>query len=159
MLVPVWLFCTAAVAVILGYAGIAKLRSPMQVDRAFRDLAVHPRLARPWMRRMLPYAEIALAIALLTAWGWASILTAALAAVLMAAYLLLIARAVMQPEDVVCNCFGGNGDKPVNGWTLVRNLALVVAAALSLEAVLIDASTREAAWPIMAWNWWGIRFG
>ncbi|GGA71586.1 hypothetical protein GCM10011490_22860 [Pseudoclavibacter endophyticus] len=159
MLTPVWLICTAALAVVLGYAGIAKIRSPRSVDRAFRDLAVHPLLARPWMRRALPYAEIALAVALLAAWGWASIVTAVCAALLMAAYLVLIARAVMQREDVVCNCFGGNGDRPVNGWTLMRNLALMVAAALALEAVLLDSATRGAPWPVLAFEWLTLRFG
>lgn len=149
MLVALWLVAAPVLAAVLGVAGVAKLRSPLETDRSFRDLRVHPRLARPWIRRLLPWGEVALAVALLAAWGWAAPIVTALVLTLLLAYLVVIARAVARPEPVICNCFGGAGTRPVDGWTIARNVAFVVIAATALVAVVAAPEARSAAWPLL----------
>lgn len=159
MFVLVWLVCAAGLAITLAWAAISKLRSPRAADRGFRDLGVHPRLSRPWMRRALPWIELSLAVLLLVTWGTVAIVVSLCVLVLMVMYLFLIARAVTRPEDVVCNCFGGRGNRPIDGWTVTRNIAFTLAAALALESVLLDPWSRSAAWPMLLAEWLGVVVG
>lgn len=159
MFVLVWLICAVGLATTLAWAAIAKLRSPLATDRGFRELRVHPLLSRPWMRRSLPWIELALAVGMLASWGIVAIIVAICVFLLMATYLFLIARAVTRPDDVVCNCFGGRKQRPIDGWTVTRNIAFTLAAALALESVLLDPWSRAAAWPVLLVEWLGVMTG
>ena len=54
---------------------------------------------------------------------------------LMLFYLIIIARALATGRTAGCNCFGSNSAAPVSRYTLIRNIALTVAAATVAESL------------------------
>ena len=124
-------------AVVLLVSGVAKLRDPASVDRAFTALEVPRPVDGHLVRRLLPWVEVALGTWLLLATGPALVVVATLALVLFLAYLVLVARAVRRPEPVDCGCFGALGDDRVTRVTVWRNASLVLAALLSVLAGLL----------------------
>lgn len=97
LLLPV-LTCAAVLLV----SGIAKLRSPDSVDAAFTSLEVPKVLDTPVVRRLSPWAEVVLGVALLVTSGAAHVVAALLTLALLVAYLLLAVGAVRRPEAVHC---------------------------------------------------------
>ena len=89
-----------------------------------------------FVRRRLPWVEVALGAWLLLATGGALVVVATLTLLLFVAYLALVARAVRRPEPVDCGCFGALGDSQVTRVTVWRNVALVLSAALAVVAGL-----------------------
>lgn len=133
---------TAAVAclsllicAILAWSGVAKLRAPGSVDRAMRQLRVPAPLAARPLQRVVPWAEILLALALLLLGGVGAVLAWAAALALFMTYLVLITRAAAQPIKVSCNCFGITS-APVTKWTVARNALLAVGAIAGLATAL-----------------------
>ncbi|GAA4403991.1 hypothetical protein GCM10023168_16030 [Fodinibacter luteus] len=123
-------------AVVLLVSGVAKLRAPATVDAAFTSLDVPAALDTPLVRRLVPWAEVALGAWLLLATGAALAVVAALALALFVAYLVLVVRAQRRPEPVDCGCFGALGSARVTRVTVWRNVLLVVSAALAVVAGL-----------------------
>jgi thiol-disulfide isomerase/thioredoxin len=123
-------------AAVLLLSGIAKLRAPATVDTAFSSLGVPRALDTPLVRRLFPWVEVALGAWLLLATGPALVVVALLTLALFVAYLVLVVRAVRQPEPVDCGCFGAVGDSQVTTVTVWRNAALVLSAALAVIAGL-----------------------
>ena len=80
--------------------------------------------------RVLPAVETALAVALLAFPDHPVPGLAALATV--AAFTVVVARRLAQGRAVPCPCFGAREGRPVSGATLVRNLALLLLAALAV---------------------------
>lgn len=139
------------VAAVLVVSGIAKLRDPGGVDRAFVDLKVPAAVSAPWIRRAFPWGEIALGVLLVVVPAPWSVVVAVAAVALMVAYTVLIAGALRRPDEVDCHCFGAAGSSRVTRLTLARNVTFVV---LSLLAV-VDAL---GAAPVVAWadaSGWG----
>lgn len=126
LIVPA-LVCAAVLAV----SGVAKLRSPQAAQDAVTALRVPAPGPLP---RVLPFAELVLAAALLLVPGHAALVPAALTTLLMLAYTAVIARALRFDEPVRCHCFGELGAHTVSARTLVRNLLLVLCAAGALLA-------------------------
>ncbi len=122
------------VSVVLLLSGWAKLRDPGSLERAFTSLEVPGALSAPLVRRLVPWAEIALGAWLLLATGSALVAVAALSLLLFVAYLVLVVRAVRRPEPADCGCFGAIGDSRVTAVTVWRNVALVASAALAVVA-------------------------
>ncbi|MGB7818476.1 MAG: MauE/DoxX family redox-associated membrane protein [Ornithinibacter sp.] len=122
------------VSVVLLLSGLAKLRDPDSLERAFTSLEVPSALSAPLVRRLVPWAEIALGVSLLLATGPALVVAAALSLLVFVAYLVLVVRAVRRPEPADCGCFGAIGDSRVSAATVWRNLALVLSAALAVVA-------------------------
>jgi uncharacterized membrane protein YphA (DoxX/SURF4 family) len=107
------------------WAGLAKLRAPAATRRTFRALGVPgPATAA----RVVPLAELGLAVGLVLVPGWA----AAAALALLAAFSTLLLRAVRAGVEVSCGCFGSAGDQPVSFVELVRNALLGLAAVAAL---------------------------
>ena len=150
LLLPV-LTCT----VVLLVSGVAKLRDPASVDRAFTALEVPAVVDRPVVRRVLPWTEVALGPWLLVASGALLVVGAALVLVLFLAYLVLVARAVRRPEPVDCGCFGALGDDRVTRVTVWRNVVLVLAATLAVVAGLRDVAVLPALGEGATWAWLG----
>ncbi|MEI2732095.1 MAG: MauE/DoxX family redox-associated membrane protein [Dermatophilaceae bacterium] len=128
-----------AVAAVLAIAAVGKLRHPEQGPVSFVGLRVPLPLRRAWLVRAHPWAELGLAAGSVLAptplrWGFVSA-----AAALLLGYLALIARLVWRRERVSCACFG-IGEHPVTGWTLGRNVALVLAGALAVIDLANPAS-------------------
>ena len=102
-------------------AGIGKLRDLPGSRRAVADFGVPERAARV-VGLLLPLAEIAIAVALVPApsarWG------ALAAAILLAAFIAGIARALSRGEQPDCHCFGQIHSAPAGRSTLARNAVL-----------------------------------
>lgn len=123
-------------AAVLALSGIAKLREPQASRDAFIALRLPQWLAAGPAPRLLPYAELVLAVGLLAGRGWMLVLFTGATALLFVAYLVVIGRALRFDEPVHCNCFGKIGDHSVSVRTLIRNWLLVVAAAGALFGAL-----------------------
>jgi thiol-disulfide isomerase/thioredoxin len=133
LLLPV-LTCAA----VLLLSGVAKLRAPESVDDAFTSLQVPTAVDTAFVRRLVPWVEVALGAWLLLATGTALVVVAVLTLLLFLAYLVLVSRAVRRDEPVDCGCFGALGDSRVTRVTVWRNAALVLSAALAVVAGLRD---------------------
>jgi hypothetical protein len=101
-------------------------------------------LDTPVVRRLSPWAEVALGVALLVTSGTALVVVALLTLSLFVAYLVLIVGAVRRPEPVDCGCFGALGDSRVTRVTVWRNVALVLSALLAVAAGLRDVGVVGA---------------
>lgn len=140
-------------AVVLLVSGVAKLRDPDSVQRAFTSLEVPAPLGGRLVQRVVPWAEVALGAWLVVATGAWLAVGAVAALVLFLAYLALVARAVRRPEPVDCGCFGALGDDRVTRVTVWRNVALVVAAALAVLAGLRGAGVVASLGEPSTWAW------
>lgn len=145
------LLASLVLALLLIISGIAKLRDKDATADAFAALRLPAWLRSAGAPLALPWGELALAALLLFGRGW--VLTAAAAAtlVLMLAYTGVIGRALTFDEPVRCGCFGALGSGDVTRATLVRNLLLVVLAALSLAGALTDTTVWGQ--PASTWGW------
>jgi hypothetical protein len=123
---------------VFAVAGIAKLADQAGTRRAIEAFGVGPRLA-PISALLLPVAELAIAVLLLTAsapWGGAA------AVLILLVFSAAIARSLHRGSTPDCNCFGGLSQTEVGRGTLLRNLILAVLAALvavSIEGKAVGA--------------------
>lgn len=142
-----------AVAVVLVVSAAAKFRDPASVDQAFEQLRVPAALGRPWVKRVVPWAEVVLAVGLIALpSSWAAV-AAAGTTVLFCSYTWLIVRAWRAPVDADCHCFGSLATGRVTGWTVLRN-ALLVALSLAAIADAVGAAPvllRLADVGVLAW--------
>ena len=135
MTAPV-LLALLLLAVVLGVSGAAKLHDRQAVEDMFVSLRV-PVVPPAPGARVLPYAELVLAAALLLAPGVALVVASALTLAVFTAYLVLIARATRFDPRPTCACFGSLGGHRVDASTVVRNGLLVALAAVALGGVLV----------------------
>jgi uncharacterized membrane protein YphA (DoxX/SURF4 family)/thiol-disulfide isomerase/thioredoxin len=132
---------------VFALAGVTKLMNLAGSREAVEGFGVPPRLARS-IGSALPFAEIAVAVALLPTASarWAAIG----AALLLAGFSAGVARALSQGLAPDCNCFGQVASEPVSARTLVRNgvlaaLALLIAIAGPGSALSSWTTSRSAA--------------
>lgn len=122
-----------------------------------RDAMVSLRLGlRPLHRPIaaaLPVAEIVLAIALWLPGRVLPVIAAALVAVLMIAYLVIIARALWFDERVECSCFGTWGSPTVSAATLLRNIVLSVLGLVAVALALSGGIGRALQAPASLLGW------
>lgn len=141
-----------ALAGVLAAGGVAKLRSPDELD-GWRELGVPALLRQRWLLKLHPWGELALAAALIALGGWLGIAAAAVALLLMLAYLALVVRTWRSGVDTECACFGER--KPVTAVTVLRNVWYVALAAGAI--VVIGANPlwggALAALPGAEWAW------
>jgi thiol-disulfide isomerase/thioredoxin/uncharacterized membrane protein YphA (DoxX/SURF4 family) len=108
-------------------AGVVKLRDRPGTNSALEGFGV-PSPAIPAAAILLPLAELATAAALVpkpsAQWGGLAAL------ILLLAFTGGIANAMIRGRAPDCNCFGQLHSEPVGWRTLLRNVALAVAAAL-----------------------------
>ncbi len=117
-------------AAVFGVAGVAKARRPHETAGTFRRLGVPaPRLAA----RLVPAAEVALALALLVAPAPAAVL----ALLALAGFTAVLVRALGSGLRVACGCFGSTGAEPVGPADLVRNGLLAIAGLVALAGPLL----------------------
>ncbi len=144
------------VAVVLVWSAIGKLREPAVAAEGFAALRVPSALSRPWIIRGHPWVELASALLLVVAPGWLGVVGAVAALGLMAAYLVLVVRAVRREEDVDCACFGAWGPGRVTQRTVWRNAWLLLLAALSVWAasdgrsLIVRTADTDSGWWILA---------
>ncbi len=107
------------VAILLGRAAIAKLADRGSARDGAEQLGLPTRLATP-IAAVLPATELAVAIGLLIT-PVAGVAGLA-AAVLFAAFTVLVGVNLGRGRRPDCNCFGSLGAEPIGVFTLVRNL-------------------------------------
>nr|WP_281497192.1 MauE/DoxX family redox-associated membrane protein [Ornithinimicrobium sp. F0845] len=142
-------------AAVLVASGVGKLRHPEGTAEAMIALKVPDALNRPWLLRAHPWAEIVLAVLLLTLPHPASLGVAVVALALFTTYLLLVWRVVASGEEASCNCFGSLGSGTVDGWTVTRNAVLVAVALVTV----VDAATGGSAiarFGDLGTDWWWV---
>jgi len=130
---------------VLIVSAIAKFRAPDDLA-GWSEIGVPAGLRKEWLRRLHPWAELALGIAIAVLGGILGLLAALVAVALMGAYSWLVTRAVLHDDDASCACFGVR--KRVTKVTVIRNAWLAVlaaaTAAISWTTPLIGGPLREA---------------
>lgn len=127
-----------AVGGVLIVAGALKLRAPEAFATEIANYQLFPAVA-PYLAATLPVAEIVIGLAVLAApraWRRAGAL-AALAS--FAAFAVAVGSAYFRHINIDCGCFGTGGG-PITALTLVRNVALMTAAAALLA---LDPEARS----------------
>ncbi len=126
---------TLLLAAVLLVSALAKLGDTDATADAIVSLRLPRALVTMRVPRILPWLELLLAAGLLLGPrpGYAAAAAAALA--LVAAYLVVLARALTFAEPVSCACFGRLTLGEITRLTVVRNAVLVLLAA----AALVDA--------------------
>lgn len=127
-----FILASVTVATVLIVSGIAKLKDPAGVRVAFEQMKVPPALSATWIQRSFPWVEIALGAGLLVLPFPLGLLSAIGAFVLFGAYTFLVARSLASKQEASCNCFGALTSGKITGWTLARNVALLVLAAFAI---------------------------
>lgn len=146
------------VGVLLLVSGVAKVRHPEETRSAFSQLQMPRSLTDSPAPAVLPWAEVLLAVALVLAPPPFALVVAGLALVLVVVYLAVIVRALGFGHPVTCSCFGRLGLGEVTRRTAVRNVLLVVAAALAVWSATADASVAARLVDASAttWVWLGL---
>ena len=122
---------TWLLAGVFAIAGTTKLRRPAVAAMAMLDFGVIRR-PRPALGAALGAAELTLAIVLVL--GVAPAPTLATAALLLAVFATLIARALRAGDTFACFCLGDD-DSEISRWTLARTATLAaLAGALAATA-------------------------
>ena len=135
------LLACVALATIFVVSGVAKLADRDGTREAVAGFGVPPSLVRPVALGLAP-AEIVVAVLVLVPATAAVGLVLALGLLLAFTAAVVIAlRAGRRPE---CHCFGRIGGADVSARTVVRNLALAGARALSASAGWPPATRRRA---------------
>lgn len=129
-----------------GVAGLAKLRTGGASIADLRALGITAPLAVRALRR-LPTLE--LIVAALVAWPLTARVGASLACVLLTCFTAILVAAMQAGRKVSCHCFGSTSERPVDGWTLLRNVVLVAAAVLLIVAPPTLASSSQR-WLVVA---------
>ena len=146
---------TTLLALVLIVSGVAKIADLRTAGEAFVSLRLPPVLMRLRAPQALPFAELVLALLMLTTSGPVAVLVAAATWLLFVAYLVVIVRALGFDEPVTCSCFGRLGLGSVDRFTAVRNLLLVALATVGLYdatrgrsvlARILDFSGGEWLW-------------
>lgn len=138
---------------VLIFSAIAKFRSPDDLA-GWAEIGVPARLRTDGLRRLHPWGELALGIAIAVLGGMLGLLAALVAVGLMSAYTWLLFRVERRQDDASCACFGVR--RRVTKVTVIRNAwltALAVAtAATSWMTPLIGGpllyGLKEGAWVI-----------
>ena len=122
--------CTALIALTLLVSGIAKAKDPQSTVTGIQNLGLEKISPTRLVSLVLPWFEIALAaVLLLSPVRLPAVIASGLALVLMLFYTVVIARALATGRTAGCNCFGSESNAPVSRYTLIRNVALLLAAA------------------------------
>jgi peroxiredoxin len=132
-----------ALSVVFGLAAVAKLADYEGTRRAAVSFGAPQKLATP-LARLLPFAELAVALALLpveSAW-WGALGALALLLIFITAIATNLARG--QTPD--CHCFGQLHSAPVGWSVLLRNLVLAVLAGLVAWQGREDAGPDALSW-------------
>ena len=135
-------------AVVFATAGVGKLLDDFGTRKALYDFHV-PGRAIGFLSIALPLAELAAAVALL--FPASARLGAALAVLLLGAFMFGIARALARGETPDCHCFGQIHSAPAGRSTLIRNGVLAALALLviwegpgpSIHSWIGDRSAEE----------------
>lgn len=108
--------------------------------RNWQDIGVPDTLNIRFLRRLHPWGELTLAVALLALPDVPGILAAAAAMLLCVVYLVLIVRARARPEPAFCACFGTRTRMLITQRTVTRNVIILILGLLSLAHAIAVGS-------------------
>lgn len=148
--------CTLIIIVTLAVSGVAKIKEPTSTVTAIVNLKLDQWLPVKPIAKILPWAELTLAAALLLLPGIWQVLAAIATVALFIGYWAAIARAVVQGNTATCNCFGSASTAPVSMFTLIRNTALLMASFGALIGAIVtrrSALTMLLATDVDGWLW------
>jgi hypothetical protein len=129
----------AALALLFLAAAAHKMRDPARFRTTVADYRLLPSPLVTLGAAMLVLSELAVAVALAVARSWGLAAAAALLALYAAAIAVNLARG---RRHLDCGCTGPALRRPISGWLVLRNLALVAIALSDLTPV----STRPLVW-------------
>jgi hypothetical protein len=138
-------------AAVLVASAVAKLRTPDTLA-GWEELGVPAAFRREWLRRIHPWAELLLGIAVALLGGWLGLMAALVAMALMVGYTALVARVLARAESTSCACFGAR--KRVTRVTVARNIwltVLAIATAAVIWATPLFGGALAAGIPNFAW--------
>lgn len=119
-----------ALALVMGAAGVAKLRRRRLTERTFRSQGLaYPRA----LATVVPITEVVLSAGLVAVPGWAGVATLAV----LAGFSTFLVRSMRRGDPHGCGCFGTTRPGPTGPNEAARNAVLLAAAAL----VAIGAET------------------
>lgn len=126
-------------AVVFGWAAVAKLARLDATRRAFADLGLP---AAPALGLAVPVVELAVAVLLVVR----PAVGAAFALALLAAFTLVVIRAVSSGSASGCACFGTRRVEPVGPSDVVRNglLAALAAVATGTSRLVLPSAAAIA---------------
>lgn len=130
-----------ALALVMGIAGVTKLRRRGPTERAFRSQGL------AWPRGLataVPVTEVILAVGLVVVPSWAGMVTLAV----LAGFTTYLLRSIRRGDQLGCGCFGATRAVSVGPTELVRNGVLMAAAAL--VTVAGESPTVPGAGPLVA---------
>jgi hypothetical protein len=116
---------------ILVISAVAKIRDPRDTASVFDKLRLPAFLTTLQAPRLLPYAEIVLAVLLLVLPDAWYVVATSLALLLFACYLLVVVRALGFGYPIMCGCFGKLGLGWITRRTAVRNTVLLAVAVVA----------------------------
>jgi uncharacterized membrane protein YphA (DoxX/SURF4 family) len=119
-----------AIGAVLVVAGALKLRAPGDFATEIANYQLFPALA-PYLAVVLPLVELVVGGALLVAPRDSPRAAPVAALALFAQFTVAVAAAYFRRINIDCGCFGTGGG-PITALTLVRDLALMAAAAGTL---------------------------
>lgn len=138
-------------AAVLVASAVAKFRTPDTLA-GWQELGVPAAFRREWLRRIHPWGELLLGIAVAILGGWLGLTAALVAVALMVGYTVLVARVVSRAESTSCACFGAR--KSVTRVTVVRNVWLTALAVMTAAVVWwtpLLGGALAAGIPELAW--------
>lgn len=138
---PAW-FALSAARILLGavfcYAAYTKLReSFLLFAMAIDAYKLVPEAAAVVLARVLPWAELALGLALIA--GFFQRFVTAAATALLGVFFAVMLHAYQQGQQISCGCFGLG--EPISARTLARDAALLVLS-LTLTVVAFRSARR-----------------
>lgn len=128
-------------ALLFASAAWHKLSDLPQFEGTVRAYDLVPRLAAPILSRVLPFAELAIAVLLLhgETWGAAALAGSGLLLVYTCAIALNLVRG---KRDIDCGCVTSSAKTPLSGALVVRNAVLLAACG----ALLLPVRARSLVW-------------
>jgi uncharacterized membrane protein YphA (DoxX/SURF4 family) len=123
------IFSKIVIGMLLLFTGIAKTLDLAAFARVVRAFGLLPPKASAIFARLVPFAEIGIAVCLLSGWctPWAGITGASLFGLFSVAVVLALIRG---RSDLHCGCCGSRRGAPLGYTTVLRNLGLIALALL-----------------------------
>lgn len=138
-------------AAVLIASAIGKFRHPDDIS-GWAEIGVPRPLRQEWLRRLHPWGELVLGVAVAVLGSILGVIAAIIAVLLMGAYTWLVVRTVMRTEDASCACFGAR--KPVTRVTVVRNVWLTIVAIVAAGTVWATPLFGGAlVGAVLGWQW------
>ena len=117
------LFSAGALTLVLGIAGVAKLRAPERFRRALDSYGVIPSAAVGPLVYAVPALELTTA-----ALQWFSRLQPGVSIAITSmfvAFTMLLLRSLLSGREADCGCFGSAAPERVSWFSIARNVALI----------------------------------